>query len=206
MVAFVLLLFGLFSLIIDLKEPEQPLTAVAAPLFETVAPTSTPYISVVEVEIPEIINEEPTITPTAGVRSDMFSEIRLPYTSYTLTQGPHGGWYGDAAIDLTAGKGAAILAPINGVVTTNGYDEWGNTALIIENDNWQVKLLHGRYIPDEGEWIAIGQIVGAESNQGYTIDIYGRSCRGRDCGYHTHMNVFDKRSGENADIMQLLNP
>ncbi len=205
-VAFTLLIFGLFTLLMDLKEPAKPLTAVAAPILPQMTPTNTPFQPILATVSPPRPTDVP-VTPTVEkAQVNLFEQIRLPYDSYTLTQGTHGLAYGDAAIDLTAGKGMAILSPIYGVVTKNGKDEWGNTALVIENDRWEVKLLHGDYFPAEGDWITIGQLVGRESNHGYTVDIYGRSCFARNCGYHTHLNVYDKHSGVNADLMELLHP
>lgn len=194
----------------DIKAQEQPLTAVAAPLTFQSTPTNTPFQPVLATEIPTPSpTVPPYIPPTPTIYHepvDLFGEIRLPYDDYVLTQGTHGSKYGDAAIDLTAGKGMAILSPIYGVITKNGRDEWGNTALIIENDKWNVKLLHGDYFVEEGDWVQIGQVVGRESNHGYTMDLQGRSCKKRDCGYHTHLNVFDKREGKNANLMDLLHP
>jgi hypothetical protein len=46
--------------------------------------------------------------------------------------------------------------------------------------------------------------VGVESNLGYTTDMAGVPCWGRDCGYHTHLNVFDKRIGGNVNPLELL--
>lgn len=194
----------------DYQIQEKPLTAVAAPLAVQNTPTNTPFQPMLATENP---TSRPTlppyIPPTPTIYKepvDIFEEIRLPYNDYVLTQGTHGAKYGDSAIDLTAGKGMAVLSPIYGVVTKDGYDEWGNTALIIENDKWKVKLLHGDYFVKEGDWVQIGQVVGRESNHGYTIDLLGRSCKKRDCGYHTHLNVFDKRRGENANLIELLHP
>jgi hypothetical protein len=53
--------------------------------------------------------------------------------------------------------------------------------------------------------VEMGQIVGNESNIGYTTDWQGNPCAGRDCGYHTHLNVFDKRLGENVNPLDLIN-
>lgn len=205
-VAFTLLIFAVFAILMDIRETNEPLTAIAAPITITATPGNTPYQPVRLAEPTATPTALPTAPPEETNRANLFSIIRLPYDSYTLTQGPHGFTYGDAAIDLTAGNGAAILSPIYGVVTKNGYDEWGNTALIIENDQWQVKLLHGDYFPKEGDWVTFGHVVGKESNHGNTEDIYGVSCKGRNCGYHTHLNVFDKSSGKNADLMELLHP
>lgn len=43
-----------------------------------------------------------------------------------------------------------------------------------------------------------------ESNIGYTLDMAGNLCAGRDCGYHTHLNVYDKRLGYNIDPLSLI--
>jgi murein DD-endopeptidase MepM/ murein hydrolase activator NlpD len=126
-----------------------------------------------------------------------------PYESYTLTQGPHGYSYGHMAIDLTAGNGAVVRSPINGVVTALFIDNLGNTTLIIENDRYQVTMLHGIYTVAVGDALEIGQPVGQESNQGNTVDGFGVSCRGRDCGYHTHLNIYDKILGANVNPLQL---
>ncbi len=50
----------------------------------------------------------------------------------------------------------------------------------------------------------LGQAVGVESNKGYTTDMQGRLCTGRDCGYHTHLNIFDKRLGQNVNPLKLI--
>lgn len=130
--------------------------------------------------------------------------IAAPYSQYTLTQGLHGFDYGHMAIDIAAGKGAEILSPINGIVSALYIDEWGNTTLVIENERYQVMMLHGLYAVGVGERVVLGQAVGKESNQGNTVDGQGRSCRGRDCGYHTHLNIFDKQLGANVDPLELL--
>ena len=127
-----------------------------------------------------------------------------PYKEYTLTQGLHGFSYGHAAIDIAAGKGATILSPINAEVTGLYIDQYGNPTLVIENSIYQVTLMHGEYTVHVGEKLEIGQSVGVESNLGYTTDMAGRPCNGRNCGYHTHLNVFDKRTGTNVDPLELI--
>jgi hypothetical protein len=64
-------------------------------------------------------------------------------------------------------------------------DQWGNPTLVIENDHYQVLLLHGKYSANVGDSVRIGDVVGRESNQGYTVDYQGVPCYNRDCGYHT---------------------
>ncbi len=127
-----------------------------------------------------------------------------PYESYTLTQGPHGYSYGHMAIDIAAGKGATIFSPINGEVTEMFVDGIGNPTIIIENEIYRVILMHGVYTSNKGDKIKAGQAIGEESNLGNTTDMQGRSCRNRDCGYHTHLNVYDKRVGTNINPLELL--
>lgn len=134
------------------------------------------------------------------------SKVIAPYPSYTLTQGPHGFSYGQMAIDLTAGKGATIHSPISGVVFQLFTDYLGNPTLIIDNDIYQVTLMHGNYTVETGQHLKIGDPVGTESNNGNTVDWNGISCRGRDCGYHTHLNIFDKRIGQNINPLDVIPP
>lgn len=180
--AALILLLMVFALLTDHKE-----TAVSAAAQPTTASAT--------------LAERPEVTVQATPDP---AEIRMPYDDYILTQGPHGQSYGHLAIDLTAGKGAEIHSPISGEVTALFTDEYGNPTLVVENEVWQVTLLHGDYIVSPGEQILIGQVIGYESNHGYTVDWRGRSCRGRDCGYHTHLNVFDKRTGANANPLDVL--
>lgn len=153
----------------------------------------------------------PVVQPTPGAEAQPTAvpdpaAIRYPYAEYILTQGPHGQSYGQLAIDLTAGKGALILAPISGTVSALYVDEYNNTTLILDNDYWQVLLLHGDYSVQPGESVAIGQVIGNESNHGYTVDWQGNLCAGRDCGYHTHLNVFSKLQGQNVNPLDVLTP
>jgi murein DD-endopeptidase MepM/ murein hydrolase activator NlpD len=129
--------------------------------------------------------------------------IAAPYERFAITQGIHGADYGHMAIDISAGKGATIHSPINGEVTALFIDEWGNPSLIIENARYKIELLHGLYTVKVGDRVAIGQPIGTESNQGNVADPWGFSCRNRDCGYHTHINVYDKDLGSNVNPLDL---
>lgn len=130
--------------------------------------------------------------------------IVLPYDSYVLTQGPHGASYGHQAIDLAAGKNSIIKSPINGEVSALFVDEYGNPTLIIENEKYIITMLHGKYSVRVGDKLLIGQPVGKESNLGYTTDMQGRSCKNRNCGYHTHLNIFDKELNSNVNPLNVL--
>ena len=127
-----------------------------------------------------------------------------PYDAYTLTQGPHGFSYGHMAIDIAAGKGASIYSPMQGEITAIFTDGLGNPTLVIENEAYRVTMLHGEYTVHIGQKVDAGQTVGTESNIGNTTDMQGISCRNRDCGYHTHLNVYDKRISANINPLDLL--
>lgn len=157
--------------------------------------------------------ERPLILPldAAETQSDALPAIdgdpnawSDPYTSYIVTQGPHGQNYGDYAIDLTGGKGVEIYSPINGVVSALFIDQFNNTTILLENERYRVKLLHGNYTVAVGQVVKIGELIGTEWNNGYTLDGYGQLCAGRDCGYHTHLNVYDKSIQQNIDPSTLL--
>ena len=130
--------------------------------------------------------------------------VAAPYADYVVTQGLHGVSYGHLAIDLGYGKGTPILSPINGVVTDKYIDQWGNPTLVIENDRYRMLLLHGKFSAQVNDILHIGDPVGKESNQGYTVDYQGLPCANRDCGYHTHWNVYDKDLGANVNPLELI--
>jgi murein DD-endopeptidase MepM/ murein hydrolase activator NlpD len=129
-----------------------------------------------------------------------------PYDNYVITQGLHGYSYGHMAIDISGGKGTVIKSPITGVVSENYIDGLGNPTLVIENEEYKVTLLHGIYTVSIGDQLNAGQPVGTESNLGYTTDMQGNPCAGRECGYHSHLNVYDKRLGANVNPLDLINP
>ncbi len=145
---------------------------------------------------PDLDSPNPT-SPTAD-------RIVYPYDKFTLTQGPHGYSYGHMAIDLTAGLDAPIFSPIAGVVSASFVDPYGNPTLVLENTRYEVTLLHGHYTVEPGDKVELGQPVGSESNLGYTTDWQGRSCKERDCGYHTHLNIYDKSLGHNVNPLEIL--
>ncbi len=148
----------------------------------------------------------PAEDPAAADALARNTAVSVPYDTYFLTQGLHGESYGHLAIDIAAGNGSTIYSIINGTVTGTGYDQWNNTYIQIENDVYTVLYMHGVYGLAVGDAVTAGQVIGTESNIGYTLDSYGNVCgyTGRDCGYHTHLNVFDKRLGLNIDPLTLI--
>ncbi len=148
----------------------------------------------------------PAEDPAAADALARNTAVSVPYDTYFLTQGLHGESYGHLAIDIAAGNGSTIYSIINGTITGTGYDQWNNTYIQIENDVYTVLYMHGVYGLAVGDAVTAGQVIGTESNIGYTLDSYGNVCgyTGRDCGYHTHLNVFDKRLGLNIDPLTLI--
>ena len=190
LVALALILFMGFNVLRDRVRPAQAASG-PAPL----------QVESIYVPKPALSQEG-----TAAQSEAELMAVASPYDDYVLTQGLHGDSYGHMAIDLASGKGSKIHSPINGVITGRYTDEYGNPTLVIENDFYQVTLLHGEYTAEVGDQVLLGQVVGKESNQGYTADSYGRLCRGRKkCGYHTHLNIFDKRLQSNVNPLDLIN-
>jgi murein DD-endopeptidase MepM/ murein hydrolase activator NlpD len=188
MIIHVLMDRGLFHDSAALEQPQHAQAVMAAALSTGGKQSSTSSV------------EPASLSPSQAGGGDT---IASPYDHFVVTQGPHGADNGQMAVDITAGKGVAIKSAITGTVTALYVDDLGNTTLVIENDHYIVTMLHGIFTVKMGEAVEIGQKVGTESNQGNTIDAAGRSCRGRDCGYHLHINVYDKHLGTNVNPLDL---
>ena len=98
-----------------------------------------------------------------------------------LTQDVHGCSYALPGVDISSENRAALLqAPMPGFVTTY-TDQWYNSTIRIENDEWVVLLLHPRsYLVVEGE-VKRGQPVGVMGAVGNAT------------GPHVHYTIYDKR-------------
>ena len=182
------------------------LVLIAISIFRDQRPLTTEFVS----EAPITITQQGG-QPTAVASSDsapasvpVKTNPVYPYEEYTITQGVHGFSYGHMAIDIAAGEGATIMSPIDGEITALYTDEWGNPTLVIENDFYQITFLHGKYSVVLGEQVRQGQPIGSESNLGYTMDMQGNLCYGRNCGYHSHLNIFDKQLGTNVNPLDIL--
>lgn len=97
-----------------------------------------------------------------------------------MTQDIHGCSYNLPGLDISSNNNSAILqAPIPGEVTTY-TDQWYNSTIRIENDEWVVWLLHPRtYFVEDGD-VKRGQAVGVMGAVGYAT------------GPHVHYTIYDK--------------
>lgn len=199
-VAIIFLMFMGFNVLRD----QEVLVVKAAPK-SSVNEAGSFVSDMLQSESTQLSKDDQQISEAVIHETDPDPEIVVaPYEEYIITQGLHGFAYGHAAIDISGGKNAEIKSPINGVVSASYIDEWGNTTLILDNERYQVLMLHGNYTVGVGETVTAGQAVGTESNQGNTFDMNGRSCRGRDCGYHTHLNIYNKVLATNVDPLSFL--
>ncbi len=150
--------------------------------------------------------------------------ISLPYKdSYSVSQNGHFDNFntersilvvGDSpyftAIDLGVGKNTPLYSPISGIVTFSGIDRidtWNNTILTIENSYYTVLMLHGNYAARAGTVVKKGDFIGTEGNNGYVLSggvVCSTAPYLSDCGYHTHINVWDKRLGFSVNILNLV--
>ncbi|MCP4361236.1 MAG: M23 family metallopeptidase [Chloroflexi bacterium] len=97
-----------------------------------------------------------------------------------LTQDIHGCSYSLPGIDISSQNSSAVLqAPMPGEVSTY-TDQWFNSTIRIENDEWIVWLLHSRtYFVNEGQ-VKRGVAVGVMGAVGIAT------------GPHVHYTIYDK--------------
>ncbi|GIK83779.1 MAG: hypothetical protein BroJett025_04010 [Patescibacteria group bacterium] len=98
------------------------------------------------------------------------------------------GWAGNpswCAYDYNSSiNGGPLFSSINGTITGNSTEGYGNPYLIIENSRWKVIYLHGVYNVSVGQYVQAGQRVGTEANLGNSF------------GEHTHLTLYDKLTGK----------
>lgn len=124
------------------------------------------------------------------------------YDTYTFSQGLHD----DGAFDIM-GFNEDILSPISGTITKVSIDRHNNTILIVENGNYKIKMLHGNWAVDTGDYVMQGEVIGTEGNNGLTYRGIGpnRIFCGTDsnCGHHTHIEVWDKANNQIVDLKKV---
>lgn len=133
--------------------------------------------------------------------------LALPYRegTYVITQEQHGANYGHAAMDIAGGDGTPLYSPCNCVVVDVYTDIYGNPTLVLENDEYIVVLLHGNYTVETRDVLKLGDLIGTESNQGYTFSDDRYCGTGSTCGYHTHFNVYLTDIGESVYPGEIVN-
>lgn len=119
-------------------------------------------------------------TPHIFGRLALRPNINPVTESPLLSQDIHGCNYNLPGLDITSNNATAVLqAPMPGTVTTF-TDQWQNSTIRIENQEWIVWLLHPRsYLMKEGE-VERGQPVGIMGSVGFST------------GPHVHYTVYDK--------------
>ncbi len=121
------------------------------------------------------------VTPHTNGDPELRPKRNPVVKSPVLTQDLHGCSYQLPGIDISSDTNlaSALQAPMPGQVTTY-TDQWQNTTIRIENDEWIVTMLHPRsYLVREGIIIR-GQLVGVMGAQG------------RASGPHVHFSIYDK--------------
>lgn len=109
-----------------------------------------------------------------------------------LTQDVHGCVYALPGLDISNLKLSSLLqAPMPGQITTY-TDQWHNTTIRIENEEWIVLMLHPRsYLVPEGQ-VVRGQAVGVMGAVGNAT------------GPHVHYSIFSKVADSFVDPLELL--
>lgn len=111
-----------------------------------------------------------------------------------LTQDVHGCSYSLPGLDISSpdNQKAILLAPMPGEATTY-TDQWYNTTIRIENDEWIVWLLHPRsYFVTDGQKVKRGDAVGVMGAVGFAT------------GPHVHYTIYDKINQTFVDPAEFL--
>ncbi|MFT5193068.1 MAG: hypothetical protein ACI9EW_000452 [Cellvibrionaceae bacterium] len=127
-----------------------------------------------------------------GFDPELLPRLNPVVDSPVLTQDIHGCVYALPGLDISNLKLSSLLqAPMPGQVSTY-TDQWHNTTIRIENDEWIILLLHPRsYLVPEGQ-VLRGQAVGVMGAVGNAT------------GPHVHYTVFSKVADSFVDPIELL--
>ncbi len=121
------------------------------------------------------------VEPSESLRWSLRPNLNPVTEDPVLTQDIHGCSYALPGLDISSrtNRAAVLQAPMPGEVTTY-TDQWYNSTIRIENDEWIVVLLHPRsYLVSEGS-----------VKRGQAIGIMGAI--GNATGPHVHYTVYDK--------------
>ncbi len=121
------------------------------------------------------------VQPHSSGNPDLRPKRNPVVNAPVLTQDLHGCSYLLPGIDISSSQDLAspLQSPMPGQVTTY-TDQWQNTTIRVENDEWVVTMLHPRsYLVQQGKVIR-GQLLGVMGAQG------------RATGPHVHFSIYDK--------------
>lgn len=129
------------------------------------------------------------------------SPYRVPAVHTRTGHGLHGCFVGLngshwVGVDITAGLGTTIYAPINGLVTNIYTDGVSNTIIVFDNPEFMAVLLHGNYDgAKQGQPVTRGSsVVGVEASKGNST------------GPHSHYQLYDKLAGGWVDPFAFFDP
>ncbi len=132
------------------------------------------------------------VSPPFNADPELIPKLNPVVDAPVLTQDVHGCSYALPGLDISNWELSSLLqAPMPGYVTTY-TDQWHNTTIRIENDEWVVSLLHPRsYLVPEGQ-VERGQAVGV------------MGAIGNATGPHVHYTVYSKVADGFVDPLLLL--
>lgn len=131
-------------------------------------------------------------TPHRFGRPSLRPSLNPVTESPILTQDIHGCSYSLPGLDISSNNSTAVLqAPMSGELTTY-TDQWLNSTIRIENEEWIIWLLHPRtYFVKEGT-VKKGQAVGVMGAVGIAT------------GPHVHYTIFDKANDTFVDPREFI--
>lgn len=153
------------------------------------------YSSNATMELPAIrtdVGRECLVPLPLLPRDELMPSLNPVTIAPIFTQDLHGCSYALPGIDISSSDRSAVLqAPMPGEVTTY-TDQWHNTTIRIENDEWVVLMLHPRsYLVSSGS-VVKGQAIGVMGAVGIAT------------GPHVHYSVYSKLSDGFVDPARLL--
>jgi murein DD-endopeptidase MepM/ murein hydrolase activator NlpD len=98
-----------------------------------------------------------TISQMFGERPDVYRRFGLP---------------GHNGLDFACEDGNRVLAPADGAVLEVAYDAqgygWYVKLLTPAGEHWLVAHMHFWHLPQPGEWVAQGAVIGNADNSGFS--------------------------------------
>ncbi|MFT5193065.1 MAG: hypothetical protein ACI9EW_000449 [Cellvibrionaceae bacterium] len=138
------------------------------------------------------VGESCLVGPHADFDPDLIPTLNPVVDSPVLTQDVHGCEYALPGMDISNFALSSLLQVPMPVQVSTYTDQWHNTTIRIENDEWIVLLLHPRsYLVPEGA-VVRGQAVGVMGAVGNAT------------GPHVHYTVFSKVADSFVDPAGLL--